>query len=113
MRSAGASVRGILQYLRQRKVKKTILREVHNMVQRLKAMEQAGLNDAQRAFAILEEFCRQDKGNSAEIKIEEGSNKAHIAIFQSARLKRLFKAFPEILLELCLSSMLALIGSRS
>ncbi|OWZ14014.1 hypothetical protein PHMEG_00012566, partial [Phytophthora megakarya] len=37
-------------------------------------------------------------GNFAEIKIEEGNNKAHIATFQSARMKRLFKAFPEVIL---------------
>ncbi|POM62097.1 hypothetical protein PHPALM_28782 [Phytophthora palmivora] len=36
---------------------KNILRIVHNMVQRHKCAEQAGLSGTQRAFAVLDEFC--------------------------------------------------------
>ncbi|KAG6622589.1 uncharacterized protein IUM83_05490 [Phytophthora cinnamomi] len=96
LHKAGANTQGILQYLRERTGKKTTRRDVHNMVQRYKLDEQAGLTDAQRAFAVMEEFCRQTGGNSAQVLVDSDTNVARIATFQSARMKRLFKAFPEI-----------------
>ncbi|POM79893.1 Hypothetical protein PHPALM_2336 [Phytophthora palmivora] len=114
MHKAGANAYGILQYLRERTGhkfsfgvdlvnrtdfgKKTILRDVHNMVQRHKQQEQAGFSDAQRAFAVLEEFCRQNDANSAEVVLDTETNIARIATFQTARMKRLFKAFPEVVM---------------
>ncbi|POM71760.1 Hypothetical protein PHPALM_11630 [Phytophthora palmivora] len=103
MHKAGTNAYGILQYLRERtgqKIsfgvdlvnrtdfgKKTILRDVHNMVQRHKQQEQAGFSDAQRAFAVLEEFCRQNDANSAEVVLDTETNIARIATFQTARMK--------------------------
>ncbi|POM72994.1 LOW QUALITY PROTEIN: Hypothetical protein PHPALM_10208 [Phytophthora palmivora] len=78
--------------------KKTFLRDVHNMVQRHKQQEQAGFMDVQRAFAVLEEFCRQNDANSAEVVLDTETNIARIATFQTARMKRLFEAFPEVVM---------------
>ncbi|GMF49228.1 unnamed protein product [Phytophthora fragariaefolia] len=87
LRKAGANAQGILH-----------LRDVHNMVQRHRNEEQAGLTEAQRAFAVLEEFCRQHGGNSANLLVDCETNVARIATFQTARMKRLFKAFPEVIM---------------
>ncbi|ETM49551.1 hypothetical protein L914_06223, partial [Phytophthora nicotianae] len=66
LRKAGATAKGILQYLRERTGKKTNLKDVHNMVERHNASVQAGLTDAKRAFAVLEDFTRQRNGNAAQ-----------------------------------------------
>ncbi|ETM98223.1 hypothetical protein PPTG_19731 [Phytophthora nicotianae INRA-310] len=96
LRKVGATAKGILQYLRERTGKKTNLKDVHNMVQRHNASVQAGLTDAQRAFAVLEDFTRQRNGNAAQVLVDSETNIARIATFQTARMKRLFKASPEI-----------------
>ncbi|POM58472.1 LOW QUALITY PROTEIN: Hypothetical protein PHPALM_36873 [Phytophthora palmivora] len=91
-KDAGANPQGILKYLR---AKKNNLRDVHNMVQRHKSAEKAGLSDAQRDFAVLDEFCREHDGNSAQVLVDSITNSVRIAVFQTARMQRLFKAFPE------------------
>lgn len=68
------------------------------MVQRHKIKEQDDLTDAQRAFAVLDEFCGQNSSNSAEVVLDSDSNVARIVTFQTARMKRLFKAFPEVIM---------------
>ncbi|KAE8956287.1 hypothetical protein PR001_g31783, partial [Phytophthora rubi] len=78
--------------------KKTKLKDVHNMIQRQRVKTQAGLNDAQRALAVLDEFCRQNGGNPAEIVVDSDTDVARIVTFQTAKMKRLFKAFPEVVL---------------
>eukprot|EP00644_Phytophthora_capsici_P018580 jgi/Phyca11/128090/e_gw1.73.201.1 len=98
LHKAGANAHGILQYLRERTDKKTKLKDVHNMVQRYKISEQSSLNDAQRAYAVLDSFTDQDDGNVAQVYVDNDSNLARIATFQTARMKRLFKAFPEVVL---------------
>ncbi|POM65156.1 Hypothetical protein PHPALM_19178, partial [Phytophthora palmivora] len=75
--------------------KKTFCEMSRNMVQRLKSAEKAGLSDAQRAFAVLDEFCHEHDGNSAQVLVDSITNTARIAVFQTARMQRLFKAFPE------------------
>ncbi|ETL77429.1 hypothetical protein L917_21627 [Phytophthora nicotianae] len=98
LHKAGASALGILRYLREQTGKKTKLRDVHNMVQRYKVAEHAGLTDTQRAFTVLDEFARQNDGNSAQVLVDPESKVARIATFQTARMKRLFKAFPEVVM---------------
>eukprot|EP00644_Phytophthora_capsici_P007426 jgi/Phyca11/112228/e_gw1.21.368.1 len=98
LHKAGAKAKGILRYLREQTGKATKLRDVHNMVQRHKTAEKAGLNDAQRAYAVLDEFTRQNEGNTAEVLVDNDSKVARIATFQTARMKRLFRAFPEVVL---------------
>ncbi|KAE9015493.1 hypothetical protein PR001_g14888, partial [Phytophthora rubi] len=98
LRKAGATAKGILQYLRERTGIKTKLKDVHHAIQRQRGKTQAVLNDAQRALAVLDEFCRQNGGNSAEIVVDSDTDVARIVTFQTAKMKRLFKAFPEVVL---------------
>ncbi|KAL4166922.1 hypothetical protein KRP22_012409 [Phytophthora ramorum] len=94
LRKAGASAKDILQNLRERTGKKTKLKDVHNMIQRQRIKDQAGLNDAQRALAVLDEFCRQNGGNSAEIVIDSETEVARVVTFKTAKMKGLFNALP-------------------
>ncbi|KAE8952616.1 hypothetical protein PF011_g32654, partial [Phytophthora fragariae] len=68
------------------------------MLQRMKTKENAGLSDAQRAFAVLDGFCGQDGYNSAEVLVDSDTNVARVLTFQTAKMKRLFKAFPEVVM---------------
>ncbi|KAL3663611.1 hypothetical protein V7S43_011497 [Phytophthora oleae] len=54
----GATAKGILSYLREQTGKRTNLKDVHNMVQSVKLQQKGGLNYAQRALAVLNEFWR-------------------------------------------------------
>ncbi|KAG2913269.1 hypothetical protein PC117_g18605 [Phytophthora cactorum] len=65
----GANAKVILQYLRERTGKTTILRDVHNLVQSIKTRQKGGLTDAERARTVLEECCDQNGGNSADLVI--------------------------------------------
>ncbi|GMF43462.1 unnamed protein product [Phytophthora fragariaefolia] len=49
------------------------------MIQRQRVKTRAGFNDAQRALAVLDEFCRQDGGNSAEIVVDSDTDVARHA----------------------------------
>ncbi|KAE9263853.1 hypothetical protein PF008_g32264 [Phytophthora fragariae] len=98
MHKAGAHTKGILAYLRERSGKLVALRDVHNMIQSFKREQRAGLPDAERALAILDEFCAESTGNVAEIMVDDESKVARVITFQSARMKRLFRAFPEVVL---------------
>ncbi|KAE8953477.1 hypothetical protein PR001_g32866, partial [Phytophthora rubi] len=98
MHKAGAHTKGILAYLRERSGKLVALRDVHNMIQSFKREQRAGLTDAERALAILDEFCAESTGNVAEIMVDAESKVARVITFQSARMKRLFRAFPEVVL---------------
>ncbi|KAG1711963.1 hypothetical protein DVH05_009203 [Phytophthora capsici] len=90
LHKAGSKAQGILRYLREQTGMDVVaLRDVHNMVQRQKEAEHQGLTDAQRAFAVLGEFARQDAGNSAQILVDSESKVARIATFQTSRMKRL------------------------
>ncbi|KAE9221317.1 hypothetical protein PF004_g13081 [Phytophthora fragariae] len=98
MHKAGAHTKGILAYLRERSGKLVALRDVHSMIQSFKREQRAGLTDAERALAILDEFCAESTGNVAEIMVDAESKVARVITFQSARMKRLFRAFPEVVL---------------
>ncbi|ETP38474.1 hypothetical protein F442_13950, partial [Phytophthora nicotianae P10297] len=107
--SAGADAKGILDYLRRNAGrfifvanwsdvsrncsllclfcflgKKTQLRDVHNTLAKINRERRASTSDEQRTETLLREFCLIS-GNSA-------------FCIQSARQKRLFRAFPEVIL---------------
>lgn len=71
MHKAVAHAKGIMSYLRKQSGKLVTLRVVHNMIQGYKSGERSGMSDADRVLAILD---------------------------KSARMKRLFRAFPEAVL---------------
>ncbi|OWZ13692.1 LOW QUALITY PROTEIN: hypothetical protein PHMEG_00012934 [Phytophthora megakarya] len=78
LHTAGAHMQGILRYHWERTGwlfkfgadLVSVLRYVHNMVQRHKTAMEYGLNDAQRAFAVLDEFSRQNEGNAAQVLMD-------------------------------------------
>lgn len=94
----GANVKGILQYLRERTERKMTLKDVHNMVQRIRCKQRGNLTDAERAFAVLDEFCSQNAGNTAEINVDREDDIARVVTFQTSKMKRLLSAFPEVVM---------------
>lgn len=98
MHKAGAHAKEILQHLRDRTGKHTTLRDVHNMIQRSKQKLRGNLSDAEQALAVLDEFCGETRGNTAKIMVDCESKVARVVTFQSARMKRLFRAFPEVVM---------------
>ncbi|KAE9347975.1 hypothetical protein PF008_g7570 [Phytophthora fragariae] len=110
MHKAGAHTKGILAYLRERSGKLVALRDVHSMIQSFKREQRAGLTDAERALAILDEFCAESTGNVAEIMVDAESKVARVITFQSARMKRLFRAFPEVFR--CISGVISVLFTK-
>jgi hypothetical protein len=53
--------------------------------------------DEERSVEMLREFCQTDS-NSAAISMNNSSGLVHVMCFQTARQKRPFKAFPEVIL---------------
>ncbi|KAG2834572.1 hypothetical protein PC116_g24666 [Phytophthora cactorum] len=98
MKESGVSTKEILAYLRKRTGIRTCLRDVHIMVQAIWSQRRGDTSDATRTEYVLREFVDQEKGKSARIFVEEGTRTAHVVVFLSARMKRLFKAFPEVVL---------------
>ncbi|ETK84321.1 hypothetical protein L915_10705, partial [Phytophthora nicotianae] len=95
---AGAKPRGILSYLRAKKWKLMLLTDVHNLIHVVKKTFRGGRTDAERAIAELDEFIESATGNTAECIVDSETNVIRVVTFQSARQKRLFAAFPEVVL---------------
>ncbi|KAE9250365.1 hypothetical protein PF004_g2976 [Phytophthora fragariae] len=98
MASAGATPKGILAWLRKKKGKKTKLKDVHNMLQDLKKADKQNMSDVERTESILEEFTSEHEGNTAQIFVDKARGVAVAVTLQSAGMKRLFAAFPEVLM---------------
>ncbi|OWY99443.1 hypothetical protein PHMEG_00029551 [Phytophthora megakarya] len=102
MQLSGSSAKGILAYLRKRTVllfhrEEATLRDVHNMLQALRGERRGDTTDAARTEYVLREFIHQEEGNSASFFVES-NEVAQVVVFRSARMKRLFQAFPEVVL---------------
>ncbi|ETP10257.1 hypothetical protein F441_14035 [Phytophthora nicotianae CJ01A1] len=97
MKSAGADAKGILDYLRRNTGKKTQLRDVHNTLAKINRERRASTSDEQRTETLLREFCLIS-GNSACMFTNDGTSVIDVVCIQSARQKRLFRAFPEVIL---------------
>ncbi|OWZ22540.1 LOW QUALITY PROTEIN: hypothetical protein PHMEG_0002731 [Phytophthora megakarya] len=86
------------QHTLSRKGKRTTLRDIHNTIQESKQKFCGGSVDAERALAVLHEFIEATPGNTAEFIVDSENNIVRVVTFQSARQKRLFTAFPEVVL---------------
>ncbi|KAE8999486.1 hypothetical protein PF011_g14603 [Phytophthora fragariae] len=73
------------------------LRDVHNVLAAGTRKNQVGKTDEERTVSHLHEFCETD-GNAATLSVDDSSGLVHAVCFQTARQKRLFKAFPEVIL---------------
>ncbi|KAE9274109.1 hypothetical protein PF008_g29679 [Phytophthora fragariae] len=98
MRKSGAKARGILMYLREECANKaTILKDIHNLMARLKASSNPGDTDADCAESVLRDLCEHDKGAVASLFVDS-TRVLQTASFQSRKMRHLFAAFPEVLL---------------
>ncbi|KAE9229526.1 hypothetical protein PF004_g10751 [Phytophthora fragariae] len=77
---------------------KTKHRDVHNIIQSQKRATRGNKSNAERTDILLNEFCGQDAGNSAKVVVDSTSKVVQAVVFLSARMKRLFEAFPEVVL---------------
>ncbi|KUF96199.1 hypothetical protein AM588_10008562 [Phytophthora nicotianae] len=75
-----------------------LLTDVHNLIHVVKKTFRGGRTDAERAIAELDEFIESATGNTAECIVDSKTNVIRVVTFQSARQKRLFAAFPEVVL---------------
>ncbi|KAE9246161.1 hypothetical protein PF004_g4928 [Phytophthora fragariae] len=98
MRSAGSSSKGILAWLRKKSGKKTKLKDVHNIFQELKHSAKGDTSDAERTESILQEFANQLDGNTARIFVDKTRDVAVAVVFQTEGMRRLFSAFPEVVM---------------
>ncbi|KAE9028334.1 hypothetical protein PR003_g10567 [Phytophthora rubi] len=98
MHKVGALAKGILAYLREQSGKLVALRDVHNMIQRFKTEQKAGLKDAEHAHAILDEFSTESQDNVDEMMVNADSKVSGVIAFQYTRMKWLYCAFPELVL---------------
>ncbi|KAE8951614.1 hypothetical protein PR002_g32923, partial [Phytophthora rubi] len=96
MRLAGSKPRLILQFLRRSTDKKIILRDVHNLVQRLKRERRTASTVEERLELVLRSFCSSE-GNSATVFVDYKKTAQTIAV-QSHQMHRFFEAFPQIVL---------------
>lgn len=78
--------------------KKTKLKDVHNMLQDLKKADKRNMSDVKRTESILEEFTSEHEGNTAQIFVDKARGVDVAVTLQSAGMKRLFAAFPEVLM---------------
>lgn len=99
MRKGGAKARGVLMYLRDATEGKemTTLKDIHNLMARLKAESKQGASDDDCAEAVLRDLCRSDKGAVASLHVD-ATHVLQSASFQTRKMRRLFSAFPEVLL---------------
>ncbi|RLN85310.1 hypothetical protein BBJ28_00021672 [Nothophytophthora sp. Chile5] len=92
------AIMGRVQEMHASGSKPSKLRDVHNLIQALKREGRNGRSSAERTESLLREFCTEDEGNSAEIVVDGATNVAQVVTFQSARMKRLFRTFPEVIM---------------
>ncbi|KAG6949711.1 hypothetical protein JG688_00014513, partial [Phytophthora aleatoria] len=64
------------------------------MLQTIRSDKRGDASDATRAEYVLREFVSQEEGNSVTVYVDQDSKKAHV-VLQSARMERLFRAFPD------------------
>ncbi|KAE9266489.1 hypothetical protein PF001_g30459, partial [Phytophthora fragariae] len=96
LQSAGSKPKLILQYLRKKTGKNVTLRDVHNMVSKMKEERRGGVTTEERLEAVLRGHC-ESRGNRATVFVDE-DKRAQTITLQTRQMRRWFKAFPEVLL---------------
>ncbi|POM76283.1 ABC Superfamily [Phytophthora palmivora] len=85
-----------MQYLRKKTGKNVTLRDVHNMVTKLKEKRRGKATTEERLEVVLREVC-ESRGNRATVFVDDNKT-AQTIILQTRQMRRWFKAFPEVLL---------------
>lgn len=73
-----------------------VLRDVHNMVARMKERRRGGATTEERLETVLRGIC-ECRGNRATVYVDESKTAQTIAL-QTRQMRRWFKAFPEVML---------------
>ncbi|KAE8991082.1 hypothetical protein PR002_g20963 [Phytophthora rubi] len=68
------------------------------MLQTIRSKKQGDTPDAVHVEYVLREFVGQEQGNAASTFVEDETQLAHVVVFQSAQMKRLYQAFPDVVL---------------
>ncbi|KAG3136275.1 hypothetical protein PI126_g17886 [Phytophthora idaei] len=68
------------------------------MVQGIRVKQSGNQTDVERAYVVLDEFCGQNGGNDAEVIVASDTDVAWVVTFQTSKMKRLFSAFPEVVM---------------
>lgn len=97
LQMAGAKKKLILEYLSRKTGKQVTLRDVHNLVQKLKESRRGSTTVETRLDCILRDFCSSRKGNTATIYVDD-DKLAQTITFQTHQMRRFFEAFPEVLM---------------
>ncbi|POM71485.1 LOW QUALITY PROTEIN: ATP-binding cassette (ABC) Superfamily, partial [Phytophthora palmivora] len=96
LQAAGSKPKLIMQYLRKQTGKKVALRDVHNMVARMRERRRGGVSVEKRLETVMRNFCKP-RGNRATVFVDD-ANTAQTITLQTRQMRRWFKAFPEVLL---------------
>ncbi|KAG3078674.1 hypothetical protein PC121_g7196 [Phytophthora cactorum] len=96
LQAARSKPKLFMQYLRKKTGKKVALRDVHNMVARMKEKRRGGATAEERLEMVLRGIfeCR---GNRATVYVDDDKTAQTITL-QTRQMRRLFKAFAEVLL---------------
>ena len=73
------------------------MKDIHNVLEALKAKRKGGRSDMERTQEVLEEMCSSDPGSVACLFVGDGGIVETIA-FQQRKMRRLFSAFPEVMM---------------
>ncbi|KAE9171742.1 hypothetical protein PF005_g27020 [Phytophthora fragariae] len=93
---AGSKPKKILKYLQETTGKRVILRDMHNLVHRLKVKRRGTDAVEERLEAVLRKFCAS-RGNNASIFVDETKTTQTITM-QTRQMGRFFEAFPEVVM---------------
>ncbi|KAE9276774.1 hypothetical protein PR003_g28972, partial [Phytophthora rubi] len=93
---AGSKPKKILKYLQETTGKRVILRDMHNLVHRLKVKRRGTGAVEERLEAVLRKFCAS-RGNNASIFMDETKTTQTITM-QTRQMGRFFEAFPEVVM---------------
>ncbi|ETK86668.1 hypothetical protein F441_08878 [Phytophthora nicotianae CJ01A1] len=96
LQAAGAKKKLIMEVLRRRSGKNVTLRDVHNIVQKLKERRRGSTTIQARLEANLRDFCSR-KGNTATIYVND-DKLAQTITFQTHQMRRFFEAVPEVMM---------------
>ncbi|ETM99555.1 hypothetical protein PPTG_18825 [Phytophthora nicotianae INRA-310] len=94
LQAAGSKPKLIMQYLRKKT--RVTLRDVHNLVTKLKEKRKGGATTEERLETVLRELC-ETRGNWTTV-FGNDTKTAQTITMQTRQMRRCFKAFPEVLL---------------
>ncbi|KAE9159456.1 hypothetical protein PF005_g32034 [Phytophthora fragariae] len=96
LQAAGSKPKLIMQFARKKTGKNVALRDIHNMVAKMRERRRGGATVEERLETVLRSFCKT-RGNRASVYVDDAKTAQTITL-QTRQMRRWFKAFPEVLL---------------